>query len=450
MSASTPFPTRGSYFALACAFAAFAIYGSLLPFDFQPVPVAAAWDQFRAAVLRAPSTRVSRTDLLANILLFVPIGFTLAGALVVDRRRLALLPATPAILAGSIGVSTTAEFLQMFALRRVPSNIDLAAQTVGCLVGITAWLLVGPALTAWIRATLVSTGEERLPRLLVAFAAGWMFVNLAPFDITVDVGDLAERVRDGEINLVPFGSSGLPLARRVWDAVAEVLSTVPVGALALVGFSSSHRRTAATAFSLGAAVVLFVEVAQVFINSHTADATDLIFGVAGVALGVAIATKWLPDTIGAISAAPARRISWTSVGLIVIWCAWICSYHWYPYDFDLNGEEVRRKLGRISLLPFAGYAEGSYINSLNNTLVKSALAAPLGLLASFVHPINSRPSVIGTAAALVFAAGVLGAVETGQLLLHTRVPDPTDVLVGVLATYAGLRIGRWLQSGRGA
>ena len=37
-------------------------------------------------------------------------------------------------------------------------------------------------------------------------------------------------------------------------------------------------------------------------------------------------------------------------------------------------------------------------------------------------------------------------VELGQFLLPTRIPDPTDILLGMIGAYAGLVAGRWVGS----
>nr|MBA3641930.1 VanZ family protein [Acidobacteriota bacterium] len=99
---------------MALAFVAFAIYGSLLPFEWRPLALESAWDQFRSVVLALPTRRISRSDVLANMLLFVPIGFSLAGARLVDRRgALAVLRSALIILPVGLAVSCAAEFLQM-------------------------------------------------------------------------------------------------------------------------------------------------------------------------------------------------------------------------------------------------------------------------------------------------------------------------------------------------
>src|SRR4051812_24811129 len=82
--AEIPPPRRGHYVAIALAFVALALYGSLLPMEFQAVSWEDALLRFRQIPWLSPSFE-SRSDWAANIFLFVPIGFFAAAALRVDR-----------------------------------------------------------------------------------------------------------------------------------------------------------------------------------------------------------------------------------------------------------------------------------------------------------------------------------------------------------------------------
>ena len=401
-------------------------------------------------LLSAPPRRFSRSDLLANALLFVPVGFTLAGAWLVDRvpRWLRVTASAVAILGLSLVVSLTAEFLQVFASGRIPSNTDIAAQTLGCAAGIGLWLFAGQGLTDWLRATLAARPRDRLARVLTAFVAGWMFVNLAPFDVTVDAGDLAARVRSGKIALVPFSGDDIGTARWAWDALAEFLAAVPLGLFGLLGWTSARLHRRSMAFAIGAAIVLVVETAQIFLRSHAATTTDVIFASAGVAVGVAIGPRVLARHRQPSSEASPSVLNPIALGAVALWIVVLCACHWVPYDFTVDTEAIRRKLGRMSLLPFAGYRSGSYLNALNNLLTKVALALPLGLAAAYVVRPGAMPRALLTGGGFVFGLAVFGAIETGQFFLPGRFPDPTDVLVGAVAVVAGLRLGYWLRETR--
>ncbi|MDQ3486987.1 MAG: VanZ family protein [Acidobacteriota bacterium] len=440
------FPTSRSYLALALAFVAFAIYGSLLPFEWRSQTFESAWEQFRSAALVVPTRRISRSDVLANVLLFVPIGFSLAAVRLVDRSGwLPLLRTTLIILPISVAVSCIAEFLQMFASDRIPSGLDIASQTVGCLLGIVVWTVTGQELTHWIREAAATAHQNRLSRALVALAAVWVFVNLAPFDITVDLGDLAARVRSKKITLIPFAHD-LSWQRRAWDVIAETLSAVPLGLFGVTLMHQRQRRVWPGALVVGTTIVVFVECLQVFLKSHSADTGDAMLGTAGVAAGVWIGTRTLRDAAVAPSLPGSEVIFRRATAAVGVWCFVLVAYHWSPYDFGVDHDVIRRKVGRMSILPFASYLSGSYLNALNDLLTKLALAVPMGLAVSLVSR-NRSPGFSWEMAAWLVGAGCLfTSIELGQLFLPSRIPDPTDVAVGIVGTYLGLSLGRWLKS----
>lgn len=448
MKATSSFPTRRTYALLALLVMAFTVYVSLIPFEFRGVRFDRAIVRF-SRVMQSPHVeQMSRTNYLANILLFVPVGFGLSGALLLGRRRpLSVVLAAVCILPASIAVSLTAEFLQIFVPGRVVSRADVNAQTLGCLIGIAAWLVAGEGITRWVRGASDRHRGDRVARALSAYAAIWTFVNLAPFDITVDPGMLAHRMRAGLVSLVPFATTGVSTARLVWDVVVTTISAVPLGALGLVGWTGlGARRHAVTAFIFGAAFVLVMEVAQIFIRSHAADATDVLFGWLGVLVGVWIGRTALAHR-GAAAVLPGRAISAAAAVALLSWCLLLCAYHWLPYDFTLDPDLVRRRLSRMSLVPFVGYWSGSELNVFKNVLVKLGLAVPFGILASFVVRGRSIDTRVLAAGWLAAAAALFSVIELGQLLLPSRTPDPTDVLMSVVGCAAGLWVGSWLQQG---
>ncbi|MEO7407782.1 MAG: VanZ family protein [Vicinamibacterales bacterium] len=67
-------------------------------------------------------------DVAANILLFVPFGYSIAG------RRGAIAGLVGAVAAASV-VSAGAEATQLFSTKRYPSATDIACATAGALAG---------------------------------------------------------------------------------------------------------------------------------------------------------------------------------------------------------------------------------------------------------------------------------------------------------------------------
>src|SRR5262245_50399997 len=92
---------RGQYAGLALLFLTIAVYGSLVPFHFRRLPFDEAVNLFRA-VLAQPIAVQSRSDWIANILLFLPLGFLLMGAGCCDRPHLGVVFILPVTLLGVV------------------------------------------------------------------------------------------------------------------------------------------------------------------------------------------------------------------------------------------------------------------------------------------------------------------------------------------------------------
>jgi VanZ family protein len=283
---STP---RLVYAGLAASLLLFTVYVSLLPFRFQSVALDTAWRHFAAAMTTWPA-RLPRANFLANLLLFVPIGFGLAGARLADGPGRPVVPALVIALAASVVTSLMAEFLQAFAPGRVVSGADVVAQTTGCLLGLAIWTLVGQGLTRWIRQSRTRNRHDRLTRALAAYVGLWAFANLAPFDISINPGTLAARVRQGAIAFVPFARPMTPTAW--WDAAVIVVSSLPLGMLAVSGWwTRETRRGAFVSTVIGVVGLTVIESAQIFIRSHVADTTDVVWGTVGVVGGVFVGAR---------------------------------------------------------------------------------------------------------------------------------------------------------------
>ena len=100
-------------------FVAFAAYGSFVPLRFREVSLAEAVQRFVTTPL-VPLWRASRSDFITNVLLFVPIGFLLLGALAEGSRRAAVALALPVAWqpARSASPSSSARSSSMGARRR--------------------------------------------------------------------------------------------------------------------------------------------------------------------------------------------------------------------------------------------------------------------------------------------------------------------------------------------
>jgi VanZ family protein len=426
---------------LAALTAAFVAYISLVPFNFTRPPDATLAEAF----LRSLETNVvSRSNFAGNALLFGPLGFFGGGAiLAAPRRRAPDLIAAVALVLFSIALSFAIEFLQVLVPGRTPSLADVTAQTTGVIAGLSAWLFFSRDIVRWTERHGSDRRRDALRLGLMAFAAGRAIAMLLPLDVTLDLGLLAEKYRNGLIVLNPMGSPALS-----WDvlpaSLVDLALSIPIGLLAcLVGLPSGRRHPSGLALFLGWAFVGLVEVAQVFVLSRTADVVDFFVNATGVAAGVWVASRVLSNR-SRQARAPSSRIPIAGLAVSLGVCI---LYSWSPFDFQLSGEVIRPRIPMIFEAPFYGYYQNPETKAVGELLVKLALGVPIGLfLGWWIRGTLAGYRRIAVAAASVLTAIFFTVLEAGQLLLPTRYPDNTDILLGL----AGVLAGSWMVRRFGA
>jgi glycopeptide antibiotics resistance protein len=281
--------TQRVYAAAAALFAAFAVWGSLFPFDFHAVPwrdaVATFWSTWHV-----PVARWSISDFVSNVLLFVPIGLFAAAVVVGAPFQGALggLKARPyigvVVVCGALVLSTVIELAQAFVPWRTPSVVDVAAETIGAICGVVLWAVIYRPLDAKAAAAIAlvrrSPVVERLLLLYcVLFAVAW----LVPADFTLRPNEIADKYFHKRL-LLPFTPS--PDAATARDLTMVGAAALPIGVTAtLCGCGGATRRSLVTAALIAATFLVGLEAAQIFVFSRTTDGTAFL--VAGAAAAAA-------------------------------------------------------------------------------------------------------------------------------------------------------------------
>lgn len=462
MSAAAPqWPGRRTYAVGAAAAILFALYGSLVPFEWRPVSFADGIREYAVFWSRMRVDWVARADVIANVLLAVPIGFFVMGSLSVDCHGFrARIPRAAATLVIGAVLALTLEFSQIFVSNRIVSQRDVFAQAVGTLIGLSAWWLVGQTITDWLRGhhrsrqTGLPAGLQRMRAILAIYAAGWLVSMLQPFDLTLSPAAIWHKARDGGINLVPFGMPFVSWTDRTWDFVSSAVSAVPLGGLALLTVVSlGARRRLALALLAGVLFVSASELVQILVVNRVVDVTDVMTGSLGIWLGIVLTARHaaLPDRpVAAGSPAVGRRVL-VAAACALAWIGVLAFYHWKPFAFDLTPAHVRERMQQMSLLPLRQYQFETGAQLLAQAIVKGGLGIPLGLCLAYGTAGALRDVPYGETLrwtlALSVGALVFGIIEAGQLFLPQRVPDVTDVLWGTLGTAAGLRIASLVGAG---
>lgn len=437
-------PRRGHYAALAFLFVVIAAYGSWVPFHTRSLTVLNAWEMVRAVPL-FEFTYSDRSDWATNVLLFVPIGFCCLAACAADsRNQKSTLVAIPVIIAGCLALSFVIEFVQLWLPRRVFSQNDLAAQTIGTVIGVIAWLTAGQAITDWVRSYTGDAGPKRqVDWLLQAYLAGLIIYSVVPLNLTINPEELYAKFRNGRVVLVPFSGqewSWLLLG----DYLTDVLIFVPVGALAAISWMPAHRplRSLSESLFLGAMIVAALEFCQLLVMSRFTDMTDIVVGTVGVAVGAWLMHRF--SSYGTVAVQPQRGIrSWHWVATAAGYSVLLIAYFWRPFEITDDPDLIRRRFQRILGIPGASLYSVSEFRAITEILRKTLLFAPLGALLTRaalckVHSRKMYWILLSGCLVVSFCVGLI--IELGQVLIIEHTPDTSDALLCALGAAVGIFI----------
>lgn len=215
-----PYHLRGSILLaryLALAWLGLVVYGSLHPFsgwrDTGVSPIAfleGDWPRYWTGF-----------DLAANVAVYLPLGFFFTLALSsLPWRYFGLILAV--ILAGATSFSL--EAAQTWLPSRVPSNLDLACNTLGGLLGGLWAQYVGPrVLTRWARLEQRLIAPVPHAELGLTLLGLWLLVPLSPETLLFGAGDLRQAL--GLMGAVPFAAESFVLI----EASITAFNTIAVG-----------------------------------------------------------------------------------------------------------------------------------------------------------------------------------------------------------------------------
>jgi glycopeptide antibiotics resistance protein len=281
------------------------------------------------------------------------------------------------------------------------------------------------------------------------YSIAFIFSQLLPLDLTLSLGELAQKYREGRIALRPFGSVHTSWLSATWDYFGGVALNAPIGAAAVLLWTAGRsRRSAPVAVMVAVVVVGAIELAQVFVNSRYADVTDVLTGSLGVVLGVAI-TRTLSgrEVLSAGAGRPERLAVAARLGAVA-WMGAMLSYHWRPFDFSLSAEQVTIGMHHLMAVPFLSYYLGSEFHAFTEMVRKSLLALPLGALLRLAWPSGDRSTASWVRLLVVALVGfcLLLGIEVGQVFLPTRFADVTDAIIGEIGFVAGMWLAGMLAS----
>jgi VanZ family protein len=277
-------------------------FGSLYPFSFA-LDGTAPFERLG----ELPRAGATRSDIAANILMYLPLGSCLAW-LLAARRGATLAVAGATLLAAAL--SFTIEITQLYETRRVASLADLAANTAGAFLG--ALLALAIARTRRHLHASPFAGLLQYP-VAAALLFSWIGYRLAPFAPALDPAEWSASV-------LPFLDAGWPAPG---EALTHLLAWLII--LFLAERLAPGRAAAVTALTMGAVLA-----GRILITGLVLEGAEIVGMAATLALARPFARLPRPRAARLLAGALLGAIAWQ--GLV-------------PFDFQLAQD-------RFAWLPF--------------------------------------------------------------------------------------------------
>ena len=360
----------------AGASAVLILYGSLFPFRLRTTGSVGLLDLLGTLTFM-PTTR---GDIVANLLLYLPLGLCLMFAFTARRVR---WPLVGTVIIGAL-LSLAVELTQLYLRFRVSSLTDVALNLISTLCGASAAMAYG-ALGTSVRIPLLAS--SRLDPAALSVVVLWLGFRLAPFVPTIDWQKYKDALKP---LLIEPHVGGIELLRYVtgWIVIGYAVRLL------------TRREYALAATLAVAAVVLF---GRIIVVGKTLNVSELV----ALAACVPLATLLLALREG-------RRLALLAALLATV----IVVQGLAPFEFSSSAQA-------FSWLPFRSSLRGSIELNYSTLLEKSFWYFTLVWLLS-----RCRWSV---ATAALGTAGLVAAIEIAQMWLPGRSADITDPLLALVA-----------------
>ncbi len=437
---------RGLLLWLGLLYLVFVIYGSLVPLEYRALP----WDEAVSRFRAIPFLNLgigSRADWVANLLLFIPLVFLWTGTLAHARHPAVATLLTGLILVAATALSLSIEFTQLFFPQRTVSQNDIAAETLGGVIGALCWWGFGARLLAWYDAW----HHEREPAAL-AERLGWAYFvvlvayNVLPLDLTISVVEVYHKWQEGKLNLIPFASLPAEPANALFEITTDILIWVPLAWL----WHARPGRDTLKVWRMAFLAAVALEFMQLFVYSRVSDTTDLFTAALGAAAGAWLGKRQFAGRRPAARSTTTATSSWFRIALALAWIGVLMGVFWYPFDFRSESDFVQQRMSFLERVPFQVYYFGTEYRAITEVFHKTLFFAPLGaLLAWWAGGLSWRWRGYAAGASLFAILLVALGIELGQVLLPSKYPDTTDWLLESLGGWVGYLGYRFLQ-GRAA
>ena len=405
------------------------VYASLMPFNFvrefnlQKLLAHEFWDVWPFN----PHHRISRSDMVSNLILYFPLGGLLAARAILQGKSQGKA-IFHAILICSI-LSFCIEFVQSTIKSRTPSGTDWILNSISGLFGAWAGTCFGSKIsqkvTVWLQQRWQKWPLDIVSILLLLLLCG---DALEPFLPTISPRLIWHSLKRSHFDLV-VGFAQHPWH---WWLMTKVLVYFSLGLLMVFWKGSLQPRShliktafAITLFALG------LEFLKLLIISRSINLANVVAASCGVFLGAGIAPVFYTHF---------RRTQILNLAILAI-SGFLLYLGWSPFNFSWDQQLLRQRLSPAfeELLPLYHYAMGAQLEHIRLFIQNIAL------LTILVYLLRFRFVWFEISRYRIFLAILTGLTlglfqEGGQLFLVSRVPSMTDIFCFIIGGVIGAKV----------
>ncbi|WP_026278616.1 VanZ family protein [Thioalkalivibrio sp. ALJ3] len=409
----------------------FALYLTLLPFEFGEVSLEEAWSLYRDMSLQGPGTS-GRAQFMANVMMFMPLGFFWMAWLTHGRDgpvwRLGALA-----LVALVGLATTAtvEFLQVWLPYRHPAGADIAGNFLGAVVGALMWWGLRRPMLNW-RSQLANPGRTTAIAVLIAYAILYVVIGLAPFDLVLSTAEWSQRLGSSAWGLWVADGACTSGLRCISELGLTLAASVPVGILLAYGLRRLPYANWALLLTLAALLATLLEALNLATLSGIAEGRSAVLRGTGFIVGMLLYAYLSPrQAMHALrrTALPLLVIAAPLYGAALL----ALNHDLGPYHWDRDA--VAAQWDQLNLWPFYYHYFVGETVAMRSAALHVAMYLPLGALiwlAQIRRPLDARRlQWLAALGALLVAL----LVEGGKLLVVGLRPDPASLVLAPAAAW---------------
>jgi VanZ family protein len=423
---------KGSYsekktaLCLLLVYCLFIVYGSFIPFhfNFDPNFVRWRWSLFLTESIHNRIMRASLSDALSNILLFVPFGMlSIWVRTPSDQDQRVVLPTLYSTFFGLL-FGLLVESGQTLSPWRSPSPLDVLCNGFGAFSGAVGGLFSVRAFRGSPQSSLVQALRDQPSLLLLTYLLLGVFADsYYPFEATLDLSTIWQNIKQSQF--VPFTT----VLHRYWlDLLIEKGAIfVAIGYFVLAMLRERwHTARAGLAWLSCATFACGIEIGKLFFAGRAFYSENIILASLGALMGVTL----LPSLAARMWVKRHRETIWFMLVL-----GFLVYFELSPFDWVSLGE-ITGRFSRIEWLPFKAYYAAEPLIALFDLQKKIYSWIPLGFVVMSLGLVQhtDSPRRKATILCIVIAA----ALELAQIVVRSRTPSSTDVIIFTASAWVGI------------